>query len=103
VFLGEVETRPGYRLEPLRLEETDGPGEYLALVHDGQGRRRNREPEPQTKSVKGELFELDESELLALDAFEGDAYVRGEVRLLPADRAAQKRVDKALAYFKKAR
>jgi gamma-glutamylcyclotransferase (GGCT)/AIG2-like uncharacterized protein YtfP len=107
VFLGEVETRPGYRLEPLRLEETDGPGEYLALVDDEQGRGANREPdlEPQaqTNSVKGELFELDESELPALDAFEGGAYVRGEVRLLPAEGAAQKRLDKALAYFKKAR
>ena len=56
-FLGEARTPAGYALEPL--------GEYLALIEaDGAG------------SVPGELFEVDESRLAALDEFEGDPYVR---------------------------
>jgi gamma-glutamylcyclotransferase (GGCT)/AIG2-like uncharacterized protein YtfP len=60
-FLGPAETAPGYRLEPL--------GEYLALV----------EAEPGSGCVPGELFEVPLAKLPALDAFEGDAYVRAEV------------------------
>lgn len=65
-FLGLAETGPGYRLEPL--------GEYLALV-----------PAAGEGCVPGELFEVPLAKLPALDAFEGDAYERGElpVRLLP--------------------
>lgn len=83
VFLGEATTLPGYRLEPL--------GEYLALV--------SVPPEPDT-AVPGELFEVDESTLSALDAFEGEEYERGNVRL--ADLLFQK-PGLALAYFRKAR
>jgi gamma-glutamylcyclotransferase (GGCT)/AIG2-like uncharacterized protein YtfP len=78
-FLGEVETAPGYRLEP--------EGEYLALVAT-PGRQ---------DSVAGELFEIDQSLLPALDDFEGDAYFRGEVALEGPKYAV------ALAYFRKAR
>jgi gamma-glutamylcyclotransferase (GGCT)/AIG2-like uncharacterized protein YtfP len=81
-FLGEVETVPGYALEPL--------GEYLALVARPGDRGR----------VKGELFELSETDpslLAALDEFEGDAYVREEVAL------SHVKYGFALAYLKKAR
>lgn len=92
-FLGPAETAPGYRLEPL--------GEYLALVEAGEGR------------VPGELFEVPLSKLPDLDAFEGDAYVRGELPVCLAQakpepyesehrgKSAETRL--ALAYFRKAR
>jgi gamma-glutamylcyclotransferase (GGCT)/AIG2-like uncharacterized protein YtfP len=96
-FLGLAETEPGYRLEPL--------GEYLALV-------RVAGPSPVDGSVAGELFEVDESRLVALDTFEGDAYIRGQVMLSrarrprdpPRDEADDEAEDVfALAYLKKAR
>jgi gamma-glutamylcyclotransferase (GGCT)/AIG2-like uncharacterized protein YtfP len=87
VFLGPATTLPGYRLEPL--------GEYLALV--------SVPPEHET-AVPGEIFEVDETKLGALDAFEGDAYERGNVRLerLETDAPLEK-PGLALAYFRKAR
>jgi len=99
-FLGEAETVPGYRLEVV--------GEYLALV-----------PHPAEVSVvQGELYEIPASQLPALDAFEGDAYIRGrvEIRLFALGAAkprhqdgptvnlrGQSTVEESLAYFKKAR
>jgi gamma-glutamylcyclotransferase (GGCT)/AIG2-like uncharacterized protein YtfP len=89
-FLGLAETEPGYRLEAL------GDGEYLALVPVAGSRDAAASA---ISAVKGELFEVDESLFPALDAFEGDAYIRGQVRL---------RTDLlgktvfALAYLKKA-
>ncbi len=70
-FLGPAETIAGYRLEPL--------GEYLSLV----SLRDRRGPSASTdgSTVQGELFELPASKLPALDAFEGDSYVRGEVQV----------------------
>ena len=103
VFLGEATTVPGYRLEPL--------GEYLALVSAPPERSEPEaakpsaeaeaqpEPEHETETataVPGELFEVDESKLEGLDAFEGDAYERGNVRLA-------EKPGLALAYFRKAR
>jgi len=66
-FLGEAETGPGYRLEPL--------GEYLAMVAADvvEGALAA------AATVSGELFEVPQSKLPDLDAFEGDAYVRSEV------------------------
>ena len=66
-FLGAAQTVSGYRLIAL--------GEYLALVPAPPGA---------TDVVQGELYEVPESQLPALDAFEGDAYVRRrlEIRLL---------------------
>lgn len=105
-FLGEAETLPGYRLEALNVGagETDG---YLALVHA----RPDEPDEPfepdepdEPNVVTGELFEVPESELPALDAFEGDAYARGAVRLRNTGQIA--RIDdgmESLAYFRKAR
>jgi gamma-glutamylcyclotransferase (GGCT)/AIG2-like uncharacterized protein YtfP len=87
VFLGQATTLPGYRLEPL--------GEYLALVSV---------PAEPLAAVPGELYEVDELKLSALDAFEGDAYERGNVRL--AGLLLEKDDEKAgfaLAYFRKAR
>lgn len=116
VFLGEATTLPGYRLEPL--------GEYLALVpispepeaeqeltKKAQAAKPQAEaeaqPEPEHETdeatattVPGELFEVDESKLSALDAFEGDAYERGNVRL---EARSSINVGFALAYFRKAR
>ena len=94
VFLGQATTLPGYRLEPL--------GEYLALV--------SVPPEP-AAAVPGELYEVDELKFGALDAFEGDAYERGNVRLAgplhEKDRENDGENDQkagfALAYFRKAR
>jgi gamma-glutamylcyclotransferase (GGCT)/AIG2-like uncharacterized protein YtfP len=85
VFVGEAQTLPGYRLESL--------GEYLALV----AVIPPVAPTQATQTVPGELFEVPESQLPALDAFEGDAYIRGLVKLrgLPQQ--------ESLAYFKKAR
>ena len=107
VFLGEVETVAGYRLERLA-----GPDEYLALVKGGLDRGPGPEPEPRPRAageteteaaVKGELFELDESELPALDAFEGDDYVREQVHLSCEPGQKLHKSGLALAYFKKAR
>ena len=81
-FLGLAETAPGYRLEQL--------GEYLALAptapHEtaptaphAPGERS--EPNGTDHTVTGELFEVDESHLPALDAFEGDAYCRVQVQV----------------------
>jgi gamma-glutamylcyclotransferase (GGCT)/AIG2-like uncharacterized protein YtfP len=84
VFLGPATTLPGYRLEPL--------GEYLALV---------AAPPELAAAVPGELYELDESKLSALDAFEGDAYERDNVRL--AGQLDENDDENALAYFRKAR
>jgi gamma-glutamylcyclotransferase (GGCT)/AIG2-like uncharacterized protein YtfP len=108
-FLGEAETAPGYRLEAV--------GEYLALVlHPAEA-----------DVVQGELYEIPTSQLPALDAFEGDAYIRGRVEIRPLASGAAKprhqedefegdayiraavklRVpaapEESLAYFKKAR
>src|SRR4051812_20440952 len=78
-FLGEARTAPGYALEPW--------GEYLALVAT---------PELDG-NVTGELFDIDESLLTALDDFEGEAYFRGQVALNHPKHCF------ALAYFGKAR
>lgn len=86
-FLAEAETAPGYRLSA--LDETD---EYLALERSTAGA-----PEV----VQGELYEVPESQLPALDAFEGDAYIRG--RLETVKLRAPNAVEESLAYFKKAR
>jgi gamma-glutamylcyclotransferase (GGCT)/AIG2-like uncharacterized protein YtfP len=111
LFLGEAETLPGYRLEPL--------GEYLALVppepkpaaaqplaeakpeHETDPETAQAEAQPEHETaVSGEVFEVDESKLSALDAFEGDAYERGNVRLKGEH---SQKPGFALAYFKKAR
>ena len=90
-FLGPAETAPGYRLEPL--------GEYLALV-------RTEADETETACVPGELFQVPLSKLPDLDAFEGDAYERGEVPvrlLIPASSVDSAETRLALAYLGKAR
>ena len=99
-FLGLAETAAGYRLEAL------GDCDYLALVPaTGPGGAGST-------TVTGELFEVDEARLPALDAFEGDAYYRAEleVQVLGGENDAQraqtgeqftKRVF-ALAYLKNA-
>ena len=88
-FLGEAETEPGYVLTEL--------GEYWGLL-----------AEPASPSVvQGELFEVSDERLPALDDFEGEAYERSrlQVRLGPSQtRAAHSRgFLEALAYFAKAR
>ena len=114
VFLGPATTVPGYRLEPL--------GEYLALVsvppqpepEPELTTTAQAQPEPHetdtgtATAVPGELFEVDESKLRALDAFEGNAYERGNVRLASPYLASPcgARLENpgfALAYFRKAR
>jgi gamma-glutamylcyclotransferase (GGCT)/AIG2-like uncharacterized protein YtfP len=96
-FLGPAETAPGYRLEPL--------GEYLALVEAEAA-------EPGSGCVPGELFEVPLTKLPDLDAFEGDAYERGEVPVsllepsalpTPARPRNSAETRLALAYFRKAR
>jgi gamma-glutamylaminecyclotransferase len=59
-FAGVALTSPEYRLLDL--------GAYPALTRGG-------------RSIDGELYEIDPRALERLDEFEGDAYVRGEVRL----------------------
>jgi gamma-glutamylcyclotransferase (GGCT)/AIG2-like uncharacterized protein YtfP len=102
-FLGEAETVPGYRLEALNATE-DETG-YLALVSTVSTAPTAAEA---PHVVSGELFEVPESQLPALDAFEGDAYSRGVVKLRAPREAREARtvVDdsaESLAYFKKAR
>lgn len=80
-LLREAETAPGYRLETL--------GEYLALVPVAHP--------AEADVVQGELYELPKSQLAALDAFEGDAYTRGVVKL------RHEAVAESLAYFKRSR
>lgn len=82
-FLGEDETLAGYQLEALPLGL--GLGDYVALVAAPGS----------PAAVPGELFEVAESTMGALDAFEGAAYMRGEVPL--------RKFGLALAYFRKAR
>lgn len=79
-FLGPAETAPGYRLEPL--------GEYLALVEAESA-------EPGSGCVPGELFEVPLAKLPALDAFEGDAYIRAEVPVRLAQPEPQRDTAKA--------
>jgi gamma-glutamylcyclotransferase (GGCT)/AIG2-like uncharacterized protein YtfP len=80
-FLGEAETLPGHAVIQL--------GDYPALVASaGPG------------VVAGELFEVPESLLPALDEFEGDAYVRQNVAVKPYGASE---MGMALAYFCKAR
>lgn len=89
-FLGVAETEPGYRLEPL--------GDYLALV-----RVAGPSTAAPTCSVKGELFEVDEARLPALDDFEGDAYIRCPITLAATPTAEERGKGAfALAYLKKA-
>ena len=77
-FLGLAEAGPGYGLEPL--------GEYLALV-----------PKAGEGWVPGELFQVPRARLAALDAFEGDAYVRTEVPVRLAAQAKPERHETAQA------
>jgi len=93
-FVGEAETAEGYALTTL--------GEYLALVEqdavaetaiDGAG-------SPLRARVRGELFEVAEVCLPALDRFEGEGYQRGTVSL-SAEHSRGFR--EALAYFRTAR
>lgn len=60
VFVGAVKTLPSYGIARL--------GVYPALV-------------PGSTSVAGELYEVQEADLPALDAFEGSGYRRALVRL----------------------
>lgn len=84
-FLGEARTTPGFALTTL--------GPYWALV-----------PAPgQASSVPGELFDVTEDLLLALDEFEGDGYERGEVPLAASENHPRGQPSSALAYFKKSR
>lgn len=85
-FLGEAETSPGYRLEAL--------GDYFALVPV-------LDP-TELDVVRGELFEVPEAQLSALDEFEGDAYIRAPLELRrPPPRGDEP--EESLAYFRKAR
>ncbi|HVY32716.1 MAG TPA: gamma-glutamylcyclotransferase family protein [Polyangiaceae bacterium] len=79
-FLGEATTAPGHAVIQL--------GDYPALIQADDG------------VVTGELFEVPESLLPALDELEGDAYVRQNlaVRVAGATDLAL-----ALAYFHNAR
>lgn len=81
-FVGEAQTSPGYALTEL--------GEYLALVAEAGGKT----------SVEGELFEVADVCLPALDDFEGQGYERRKVGL-SAEHSRGFR--EALAYFRKAR
>lgn len=83
-FVAEARTVPGFRLVTLEL----GPASYSALV------RAPGSP----SMVRGELFEVPEELLPALDAFEGSEYERGQLRLsAPATAPGRS----ALAYFGK--
>jgi gamma-glutamylcyclotransferase (GGCT)/AIG2-like uncharacterized protein YtfP len=96
--LGPAKTLPGYALVQL--------GDYLAL-HPEPKPHPEPEPHPEpgapgtsANAVSGELFEVDDALLPALDAFEGDDYTRATVAL---DAAQSANLSMALAYFKKAR
>jgi gamma-glutamylcyclotransferase (GGCT)/AIG2-like uncharacterized protein YtfP len=92
MFLGEATTVSGYRLEAL-----DATEEYVALVPAGG---------TGSDVVHGELFEVPESRLPALDAFEGDAYTRGTVKVQRQAALVNEHgrpAEDSLAYFKKAR
>ncbi|RYZ10253.1 MAG: gamma-glutamylcyclotransferase [Myxococcales bacterium] len=110
-FLAAVRTAPGYELTTLKVGPPGEPGEpgepsaneYHALV-----------PAPgQAASVPGELFEVPVELLPLLDQFEGEDYVRKEVRLEPpaqavghagsADAGHALGARRALAYFKNSR
>jgi gamma-glutamylcyclotransferase (GGCT)/AIG2-like uncharacterized protein YtfP len=78
--LGDALTELGYELTEL--------GSYLALIE------ANGSP----GAVAGELFQVAEQRLPALDEFEGQAYLRGKVRLRAADSGGFR---EALAYFRK--
>lgn len=80
-FVGEAATEPGYALTAL--------GAYRALVWAGG-----------SEQVGGELFEVADGSLPALDEFEGQGYQRGKVAL-SAEHSRGFR--EALAYFRKAR
>jgi gamma-glutamylcyclotransferase (GGCT)/AIG2-like uncharacterized protein YtfP len=80
-FLGEARTAPGYRLTE--------QGAYFALLQEGGA-----------GAVRGELFTVPLARLTALDAFEGQAYRRGAVRLSAAHSRGFR---EALAYFGNAR
>ena len=86
VFLGTVATAPGYRLERW--------GEYLALLSEPGPAGETARGADGLGVVTGELFDVPDSLIPLLDEFEGDAYVRGDVRL--------EKGGFALAYFKKA-
>lgn len=83
-FLREVCTARGFAVVQQGERQREGESEYLALV---------RVPEA-ASTVRGELFEVAEAFLPALDEFEGEGYERGEVIL-------EGEIGSALAYFKK--
>ena len=131
VFLGPATTVPGYRLEPLgeylalvSVPPQPEPEPELTTTAQAQAQpapsqaqaqaQAQAQPEPHetdpgtATAVPGELFEVDESKLRALDAFEGNAYERGNVRLASPYLASPcgARLENpgfALAYFRKAR
>jgi gamma-glutamylcyclotransferase (GGCT)/AIG2-like uncharacterized protein YtfP len=80
-FLAEAETAPGHAVIQL--------GDYPALIEA-----------PGPGVVTGELFEVPESLLPALDEFEGDAYVRQKLAVKVAGATD---LALALAYFHKPR
>lgn len=85
-FVAEARTAPGYGLVPL--------GPYVALV-EAPGR---------TTGVAGELFEVEETLLPALDEFEGEDYERRAVAVADDATAGGHSADAAvLAYFKSPR
>lgn len=84
-FLGEATTGPGYAL--VRL------GDYLALIEQPASG-------PAGEGVTGELFEVPEAILPALDEFEGDAYIRRQLAVRLIGPGAE---GLALAYFRKPR
>jgi gamma-glutamylcyclotransferase (GGCT)/AIG2-like uncharacterized protein YtfP len=95
-FVGEAETAPGHALTVL--------GEYLALVRTSGGGAGEvgagaGEAQPSDR-VQGELFEVADVCLPALDEFEGHGYERAKVAL-SAEHSRGFR--EALAYFRKAR
>ncbi len=94
-FVGEAQTAPGYALTTL--------GDYLALVRLGGrhgGEAALGSGQAAGGRVRGELFEVADVRLPALDEFEGPGYVRAAVAL-SAEHSCGFR--EALAYFRKAR
>jgi gamma-glutamylcyclotransferase (GGCT)/AIG2-like uncharacterized protein YtfP len=90
--LGPAKTLPGYTLVQL--------GDYLALHPEPEPEPEPGAPRDNSTAISGELFEVDDALLPALDAFEGDDYIRATVAL---DAAQSANLSMALAYFKKAR